>query len=119
MSSHHKTTNVSLTGDEIIGDNLRDNTAFIPVAVSPHSHTSGLFNLLMYGTDPPLPPPKFDDGRINAMGAYRLACSQRVPHGILKRADDWWRINHPGTPFSDIVHLLLVFGSSNNLVLLL
>ena len=54
----------------------------------------------MYGTDPPLPPPTFDDGRINAGGAYRMACSQRVPHGILKRADDWWRINHPDTPFS-------------------
>ena len=36
----------------------------------------------------------------NATGAYRLACSQRVPHGILKRADDWWRITHPDTPFS-------------------
>ena len=30
----------------------------------------------------------------------RLACSQRVPHGILKRVDDWWRITHPDTPFS-------------------
>ena len=43
-------TGITLTGDEIIGDILKDNNAFVPIAVSPHGRTSSLWNRHMYGT---------------------------------------------------------------------
>ena len=45
-----KQTMISLTGDEIIGDILKHNMGFIPIAISPHGRTSCLFNRHMYGT---------------------------------------------------------------------
>ena len=46
---------ISLTGDEIIGDILKQNMGFIPIAISPHGRTSGLYNRHMYGTPVSLP----------------------------------------------------------------
>ena len=77
-----KETMISYTGDEIIGEILKENMALIPIAISPHGHTSGLWNRHMYGTSP-MPCPDFDAKRINAPAAYKLACSPKVPWGIL------------------------------------
>ena len=94
-----KETMISLTGDEIIGNILHQNMGFIPIAISPHGHTSGLWNRHMYGTNA-MPCPDFDSKRIHAPAAYRLACSSKVPWGILARADILWRAEQPDTSYS-------------------
>ena len=53
----------------------------------------------MYGTDA-MPCPEFDKKRINAPAAYRLASSLKTPWGVLKRANDLWRHEHPDTSYS-------------------
>ena len=100
-----KQTMISLTGDEIIGDILKHNMGFIPIAISPHGRTSGLFNRHMYGT-PVAPCPEFDKKRIHAPAAYRLAASNKVPWNVLQRADDLWRHEHPNTSYSGSYHAM-------------
>ena len=73
--------------------------ALIPIAISPHGHTSSLWNRHMYGTSA-MPCPDFDPTRINAPAAYKLACSPKVPSGVLDRADTLWRADHPDTSYS-------------------
>ena len=94
-----KATMISLTGDEIIGDILKQNMGLIPIAISPFGRTSSLYNRHMYGTDA-MPCPEFDKKRINAPAAYRLASSLKTPWGVLKRANDLWRHEHPDTSYS-------------------
>jgi len=94
-----KETMISLTGDEIIGNIIQQNMGFIPIAISPHGHTSSLWNRHMYGTNA-MPCPEFDSKRIHAPAAYRLACSPKVPWGVLARADILWRAEQPDTSYS-------------------
>ena len=42
---------ILLTGDKNIGNILQQNMAFIPVAISPHGHTSSFWNRHTYGTN--------------------------------------------------------------------
>ena len=44
--------------------------------------------------------PEIDKKRINAPAAYRLASSLKTPWGVLKRANDLWRHEHPDTSYS-------------------
>ena len=53
----------------------------------------------MYGS-PAMPCPDFDSKRIHAPAAYRLACSSKVPWGVLNRADILWRAAQPDTSYS-------------------
>jgi len=88
-----KSTGITLSGDDIIGEILRQDMALIPVTVSPFGHIGGLFKKFLYGTDC-LPCPdcynQHPDGsktrRINAEAAYKLAASTKVPFGILNQA---------------------------------
>ena len=98
-----KETGITLTGDDIIGDILQHNNAFIPIAISPHGRTSSLWNRHMYGTAA-MDCPDFATDRIHAAAAYRLADSLRVPWGILNRANDIWRHEHEGCSFGGSYH---------------
>ena len=98
-----KTTLISLSGDDIIGEILAQNMGFIPCAVSPGGHLGGLFNAFLYGGDPlPCPDFKRKDGTklINATAAYKLACSSKMPHGLLQRANELWKINNSNISYS-------------------
>ena len=74
---------------------------FIPFAVSPGGHIGGLGSALLYGNDP-LPCPEFkrQDGTkcVNAEAAYKR--STKMPHGILRRANDIWKRKNPNLSFS-------------------
>ena len=98
-----KQTMISLSGDDIIGEILDQNMGFIPFAVSPGGHIGGLGSALLYGNDP-LPCPEFkrrDKTKcVNAEAAYKLACSTKMPHGILRRANDIWKRKNPNLSFS-------------------
>ena len=87
-------TQVTLTGDEITGNYLRQNMALLPFAISPHGHLGSLAEQFLYGYDP-LPSPEFAADRPNALEAARICRSRVVPHGILDRANKIWRQEHP------------------------
>ena len=89
------------TGDQIIGEILDQDMALLPIAISPHGHLGSLFERFLYGKDA-LPLPEFKENRPNAEAAAKLATSSRhVPRGILKRANDIWRSNHPDTYYGN------------------
>ena len=71
----------------------RDNMVLIPTAITPHGHTSPLFNRFMYGDDTK-PHPTFKD-RPNANICDERARNSKVPHDILGRANYIWRTKHP------------------------
>ena len=87
-------TQVTLSGDEITGDYLRQNMALLPFAISPHGHLGSLAEQFLYGYDP-LPLSEFAADRPNALMAARICRSRVVPHGILDRANKIWRQEHP------------------------
>ena len=69
-----KGTGVTYSGDEIIGDIIRNNQALIPISVSPHGHMGSLFMRFLYGVDA-LPINNFTEGRVQAEAASRVARS--------------------------------------------
>src|SRR5210317_750893 len=90
-------TMMTRTGDQIIGEILEQNMALLPIAISPHGHLGSLFERFLYGSDA-MPLPDFKSNRPNAKTAAKLATSSRhVPRGVLKRANDIWKAEHPDT----------------------
>ena len=67
-----KSTMITMTGDQIMGDIIRNNMALLPIAISPHGKFGSIFNRFLYGNDP-LPLPDFAEGRVNAEAAARIA----------------------------------------------
>ena len=61
-----------MTGDEIIGDHLKNDMGFMPISVSPHGHVGSIFERLLYRWDP-LPSPEFQEGRIHGPAADHIA----------------------------------------------
>jgi hypothetical protein len=94
-----KDTQMTLSGDDITGEYLRQNMALLPFAVSPHGRLGSLAEQFLYGSDP-LPVPDFAADRPNALAAARICRSRVVPHGILERANSIWRHEHPDSSFS-------------------
>ena len=87
-------TQVSLSGDEIIGEILSRNMALLPVAVSPYGRLGSVIERFLYGTKM-LPQQPFTN-RPHATAAAALASSRSVPRGVLTRANDLWRLSNPG-----------------------
>ena len=46
-----KETGITLTGDEIIGEIIRENMALLPVSFSAHGRLESLIEHFLYGTD--------------------------------------------------------------------
>jgi hypothetical protein len=92
-SKTDKQTGIAYSGDEIMRLMERDNLALIPVAITPHGHTSPLFNRLLYGHDTE-PHTTFKDKPYANM-CEESARSTKVPHNMLGRANFIWRTAHP------------------------
>ena len=88
-----KRTGVTYSGEEIMHLMERDNLALIPVAVTPHGHTSPLFNRLLYGHD--TEPHTTFKNKPCANTCEESARSTKVPHNMLGRANYIWRTTHP------------------------
>lgn len=90
-----KTTRVTSTGDELIGGLHTINSALIPITVNEFGEFGSLFNKFLYGT-PALPLPAFDEEtQRNAKSMAQIARSNKVPHGVLPRANAIWKKEHP------------------------
>ena len=77
-------TQITYSGDEIIGNIIKSNKCLIPISVSPHGNLGSLFRRFMYGEDA-LPITNFTDGRVHAEAASRVARSPKVPRDVLQR----------------------------------
>ena len=83
-------TQITLSGDDIIKNINSKNMALVPMPVLPGGSTHGLFNRMFYGTDTiPLGPNDFDDRPHTATAAHTALT--KTPSGILLRANDIWR----------------------------
>ena len=92
-----KKTNVTLSGDEIIGELTNSHQALIPWSISPYGNFGDLSSRFWYGTN------TIDLSSVinkrHAKSAAKLARSNKVPSGVLERADKLWQHKHPGDFF--------------------
>lgn len=90
-------THVTLSGDEIIGDLITRNQALLPWSISPYGKFGGIAARFWYGeTAINL---KSVLTKRHAKSAASLAVSNKVPSGVLERANKIWQHKHPGDFF--------------------
>ena len=89
-----KDTGVTLTGDEIIGEILSTNCALVPITVTEFGQLGSLACRFLYGTAA-MTIPTFNDDEVNAKAAAELARSNKLPRGVLPRANAIWRRECP------------------------
>jgi hypothetical protein len=91
-------TNRTLTADEVIGEILDSNNAFIPIAVGPFGKLGTLLRRFIENCKV-LPLPTFSQDRPNASRAAERATTNRTPYDVLSKADRTWRKTHGHTLF--------------------
>jgi hypothetical protein len=86
-------TKRTLSADEVIGEILDCNNAFIPIAVGPFGELGSIFRRFIerYHT---LPLPTFSNERPNAKLAAQRAIIHRTPYDVFGKADIIWRETH-------------------------
>jgi hypothetical protein len=96
-------TNKTITPDDVIGEIIQANHAFIPIAVGPFGEFGSLFRRFLenYNT---LPLPQFAHDRPNAMKAAKIATNFRTPYNVLGKADQKWKAKFSDTLFDGSYH---------------
>ena len=94
----NETTKQTMTADQIIGNIIDSNNAFIPIAVGPHGEIGSLFRRFLTGRRA-LPLPNFSEDRPNAKRAADTAISTKTPYDILGKANKIWRNSNGDRPF--------------------
>jgi hypothetical protein len=82
-----------LSADEVIGEILDNNNAFIPIAVGPFGELGSLFRRFIERYHP-LPLPTFSSERPNARRAAERAIIHRTPYDVFGKADNIWKESH-------------------------
>jgi len=86
-----KSTGITLTGDQFIGEIVNNNKALIPQAVDQFGQLGPLFEKFLLGTREEARVPHdysaYKGSRPNAIKMNELACSAKVPYGILNTAN--------------------------------
>ena len=93
-----KETQVSLSGNDIIGNILSQGYTLLPFAVGPHGTLGSIARQFLCGTPAP-PIDDFPDNRPHASAAVRVVSSRVIPSGTLPRADALLRKHHPESFF--------------------
>jgi hypothetical protein len=83
-------TNKTLSADQVIGEILDTNNAFIPLAVGPFGEYGSLFRRFIE-SHRVLPLPSFSTDRPNATRAAALAVNNRTPYNVFGKADKIWK----------------------------
>jgi hypothetical protein len=86
-------TNKTLSADQVIGEILDTNNAFIPIAVGPFGEFGSLFRRFIE-SHRELPLPSFSTDRPNATRAAALAVNNRTPYSVFGKADKIWKESH-------------------------
>ena len=81
-----KDMGTTLSGQEIIQEVIKTNSALIPITVTELVQLGTLYKRFIYGKDT-IPLPLFNKDKIHTESAARLACSNKVPRGILPRVN--------------------------------
>ena len=96
-----KSTGVTLTGDQFMGKLLDTNRGFIPQSMDRWGNLGPLSRSAIIGDELPPKPLVYDDDKPNARKMNELACSRRVPFGIIKSANKCWMNSNPNTWYGD------------------
>ena len=88
-----KQNQATCSGEEIFQLINNNNMPLIPVAVTPHGHTSPLFNRFLYGSD--YEPHATFKNKPHTQQCERITRSTSAPHGILPKANHLWKLNNP------------------------
>lgn len=91
-------TKQTLSADQIIGELVDSNNAFIPIAIGPHGEIGSLFRRFLTGKKA-LPLPTFSTDRRNAKRAADTAISTKTPHSVLIKANKTWKKFNGDKPF--------------------
>jgi hypothetical protein len=84
--------------DDVIGEILNSNQAFIPIAVGPFGSFDSLFCRFIDDVTT-LSLPTFPVDRPNASRAAKLATNHRTPYNVLGKADQEWKATNPSKCF--------------------
>jgi hypothetical protein len=76
--------------DDVIGEIINSNQAFIPIAVGPFGGFGSLFCRFIDDVNT-LPLPTFPTDRPNAARAAKLASNYRTPYNVFGKADEKWK----------------------------
>jgi hypothetical protein len=85
--------------DDVIGEIISSNQAFIPIAVGPFGGFGSLFCCFIDDVNT-LPLPTFPVNRPNALRAAKLATNYRTPYNVFGKADQKWKATSPSKCFN-------------------
>jgi hypothetical protein len=80
--------------DDVIGEIINSNQAFIPIAVGPFGGFGSLFCRFIDDVNT-LPLPTLPTDRPNAARAAKIATNHRTPYNVFGKADQKWKATHP------------------------
>jgi hypothetical protein len=96
-------TNKTIPPDDVIGEIIQSNHAFIPIAVGPFGEFGSLFRRFIENHNT-LPLPQFSKDRPNTAKAADIAINFRTPYDILGKADQKWKANFKDKLFDGTYH---------------
>jgi hypothetical protein len=80
--------------DDVIGEIINSNQAFIPIAVGPFGGFGSLFCRFIDDVNT-LPLPTFPLDQPNAARAAKIATNHQTPYNVFRKADQKWKATHP------------------------
>ena len=101
-----------MTGEDIMKDFHARKYGFLPAVISPYGMLGNMIDRFLYGAAP-YPLPEFSATRKHAQRAARTAISMEVPGGILLRANQIWREQHPGEHYGSSYRAMDPLTSAN------
>ena len=99
-------TNKTISPDDVIGEIIQSNHAFIPIAVGPFGEFGSLFRRFIENHNT-LPLPQFAKDRPNAAKAASIATNFRTPYDVLGKADQKWKAKFTDKLFDGTYHASL------------
>lgn len=96
-----KSTGITLTGDQFMGKLYDTNRGFIPQAMDRWGSLGPLSHRALLGNKETPKPHIYGDHKPNARKMNELACSTRVPVGIIKSANKCWQRSNPESWYGD------------------
>ncbi|EED86272.1 predicted protein, partial [Thalassiosira pseudonana CCMP1335] len=97
----NKLTGHTISPDQLMGDIVDSHHALIPQVVDPWGKWNELFERTLIGDRAAPPVPSYPASRRNAQRMHELACSTRVPFGLLNSANKTWKTSHSDSWYGD------------------
>jgi hypothetical protein len=97
----NKLTGHTISPDQLMGDIVDSQQALIPQVVDPWGKWNELFERTLIGDQDAPPVTSYPASRRHAQRMHELACSNRVPFGLLNTANKTWKTSHSDSWYGD------------------